>query len=76
MLVVTDYLKVDFCGYKTGPTENGIVSVDPQPQYDLQYKCRRSSHFPFKNVDIIVLCPCQVMIFFYWKWPIICFKLN
>ena len=27
-----DYLKVDFCGYKIGPSAGGLISIDPGPQ--------------------------------------------
>jgi hypothetical protein len=32
-LRLTTDVKVDFCGFKTGPTEGPLVSIDPKPQY-------------------------------------------
>ena len=31
-------IKVDFCGYKTGPTAGPLVSIDPKPQYEAWQK--------------------------------------
>ena len=51
-----DYVKVDFCGYKTGPTEGGLVSVDPGRQYQAWSKLGLALNATGKRIWFSV-CP-------------------